>query len=123
VAKEVRYFSTFIYVPMSCVVTIGKLWEPDVYTAPWWRMMAGRGAIFAVAWWSIRVMKRDPTLFAVNFVGIVRIPTFMAYFLYFDNNTHNMSAAHRGGEATTRITLLRAVVTFYVHSRPVKILQ
>ena len=118
VAKEVRYFLTFICVPILCVVTIGKLWEPDVYTAPWWRMMAGRGAIFAMAWWSIRVMKRDPTLFAVNFVAVVRIPTFTAHYIYLENG----AAAH-GGEATTRITLLRAVVVFYIHSRPVKILQ
>ena len=125
VAKEVRYFLTFIYVPMACVVTIGKLWEPDVYTAPWWRMMAGRGAIFAVAWWSIRVMRRDPTLYAVNFVGIVRIPTFTAYCMYLDNidGPSLFGTAAHGGEATTRITLLRAVVVFYIHSRPVKILQ
>ena len=140
-ATEVRYFLTFISVPLVVCVSIGELW-PHVWAAPpapvgagttakfsffpaprptppppsykyfFWRMMAGRMVILLSVCHYIRSIKKDPSLYAVNIAGIIGIPAITFYCLYLKTNP----------SPSMRITLLRAVVAFYIHSRPVKIL-
>ena len=138
VATEVRYFLTFIYCPMVVLVSLEKVWlrDPgDAWAAWWWVMMAGRVVILAWSVICIRTMKREPTLYNVNIVGVVGIPLVTFYFLFLERSpalNHGTRPSNPGlagdlgpggdprdGGATMRFTLLRAVVAFYIHSRTI----